>query len=73
VVEAIGNKEFGSVFLPAAAAGGAQENIALAIVKNGFAKVRETGSQQSPYVEDLRKAQDAAQAAGVGLWTKVRV
>ena len=34
-------------------------------------QVRETGSQQSPIIEDLRKAQDAAQQAGVGLWTKV--
>ncbi|GBF98194.1 hypothetical protein Rsub_10694 [Raphidocelis subcapitata] len=67
VVEAIGNKEFGSVFLPS---GQQSENVSLSIVQNGWAKVRETGSQQSPYVEELRKAQEAAQQAGAGLWTK---
>lgn len=68
VVEAIGNKEFGSAFLQTPA--GQQENIALSIVQNGWAKVRETGSQQSPYVEDLRKAQEVAQQSAVGLWSK---
>lgn len=29
-------------------------------------------SKQSPFIEDLLKAQEAAQAAGKGLWTKVR-
>jgi staphylococcal nuclease domain-containing protein 1 len=38
VVEAIGNKEFGSVFL--ASPNGQQENVALSIVKDGWAKVR---------------------------------
>lgn len=37
VVEAIGNKEFGSVFL--ASPSGQQENIALSIVQSGWAKV----------------------------------
>ena len=37
VVEAIGNKEFGSVFVQAA--GGQSENVALSIVQNGWAKV----------------------------------
>ena len=104
VVEAIGNKEFGSIFLEA---NGQKENIALSVVSNGWAKVsftpykerdhavcslyrlqlvvhvstrslyvhflqvRETGSQQSPYIEDLKRAQEAAQGAGVGLWNKV--
>ena len=35
-------------------------------------QVREAGSQQSPYIEELRKAQEAAQGAGAGLWTKAR-
>lgn len=71
VVEAIGNKEFGSVFLQApAGGGGGQENVALSAVRAGWAKVREAGSQQSPYIEELRKAQEAAQAAGAGLWSK---
>lgn len=41
VVEAIGNKEFGSVFLQTSA--GQQENVALSIVQNGWAKVRAAG------------------------------
>lgn len=68
VVEAIGNKEFGSVFL--ASPTGPSLNIATDIVKNGWAKVRETGSQQSPYIEELRSAQQTAQQAAIGLWTK---
>lgn len=40
-----------------------------------WAQVRETtGAQQkqSPYYEDLLKAQESAQAGSVGLWNKVR-
>jgi hypothetical protein len=44
VVEAIGNKEFGSVFL--AADGGKQENVALSIVQNGWAKARGRGGKR---------------------------
>jgi hypothetical protein len=36
VVEVAGNKEFGSVFLQQ---GGQQENVAVAVVQNGWAKV----------------------------------
>lgn len=36
VVEVAGNKEFGSVFLQQ---GGQQENVALSVVQNGWAKV----------------------------------
>jgi hypothetical protein len=36
VVEVAGNKEFGSVFLQQ---GGQQENVAAAVVQNGWAKV----------------------------------
>jgi hypothetical protein len=31
-----------------------------------------TGAQQSPYIEELKKAEEHAQAAGLGVWTKVR-
>eukprot|EP00878_Enallax_costatus_P006933 GHUV01007265.1.p1 GENE.GHUV01007265.1~~GHUV01007265.1.p1 ORF type:complete len:560 (+),score=208.13 GHUV01007265.1:80-1759(+) len=71
VVEVAGNKEFGSVFLQQ---GQQQENIALSIVQNGWAKVREvTGGpqqKQSPYIEELLKAQEAAQNGQLGLWNK---
>jgi endonuclease YncB( thermonuclease family) len=39
--------------------------------KRALRQVRESGSQQSPYIEELRKAQEAAQQAGAGLWSKV--
>jgi staphylococcal nuclease domain-containing protein 1 len=35
-------------------------------------QVRASGSQQSPYIEDLKKAEEGAQGNSVGLWTKVR-
>jgi endonuclease YncB( thermonuclease family) len=38
---------------------------------SGGLQVRTTGTQQSPYIEDLKKAEEQAQAAGQGLWTKV--
>ncbi len=31
------------------------------------------GQQQSPYIENLKKAEEAAQLSGVGVWTKVRL
>ncbi|GLI65134.1 hypothetical protein VaNZ11_008590 [Volvox africanus] len=63
VVEAIGNREFGSVFL------NQQDNVAIAVVANGWAKIR-VGKEQSPYLEELTRAQEAAQSAGLGLWSK---
>ncbi len=69
VVEQIGNREFGSVFLAHAANN--NENIALSVVSAGWAKVRAIGAQQSPYIEELKKAEESAQAGGVGLWSKV--
>mmetsp|Transcript_6774 Transcript_6774/g.14968 ORF Transcript_6774/g.14968 Transcript_6774/m.14968 type:complete len:971 (+) Transcript_6774:79-2991(+) len=64
VVEQIGNREFGSVFI------GQQDNVALAVVSNGWAKVRAGGEKQSPYVEELKKAEEAAQIAGLGIHTR---
>lgn len=64
VVEQIGNREFGSVFL------NQQDNVALAVVSNGWAKLRSQGTQQSPYLEQLKRAEEDAQARGVGQWTK---
>lgn len=42
-VEVAGNKEFGSVFIQQ---GGQQENVAVSVVQNGWAKVG-TGPEQS--------------------------
>jgi staphylococcal nuclease domain-containing protein 1 len=58
------------------AAGAPQENAALAVVAAGFAKVRAPGGgqgqqqQASPFLEELRRAEEAAQAAGLGMWSK---
>jgi hypothetical protein len=49
-----------------------RDNASVALVANGWAKVRAPGGQQSPYYEDLVKAQEAAEAKAVGLHTKVR-
>ncbi|KAG2491495.1 hypothetical protein HYH03_010073 [Edaphochlamys debaryana] len=64
VVEAIGNREFGSVFL------NQQDNVAIAVVAAGWSKVREGGKEKSPYLEDLKRSEEAAQSSGLGLWTK---
>ncbi|KAG1657494.1 hypothetical protein FOA52_008370 [Chlamydomonas sp. UWO 241] len=63
-VEAIGNRPFGSVFL------GEKDNVALSVVAAGWCKVRSQGKEQSPYIEDLKKAEEAATLAGRGMWTK---
>ena len=34
-------------------------------------QLRSGGAQQSPYFDDLKKAEEAAQLAGLGVWTKV--
>jgi len=34
-------------------------------------QVRMGGAQQSPYLEALKKAEERAQLAGLGVWTKV--
>jgi hypothetical protein len=35
------------------------------------AQVRAVGSQQSPFIEDLKRAEEAAQQQAVGVWNKV--
>lgn len=64
VVDSI-SREFGTVFID----GGAKENVALVMAAQGWCKVK-GGQQQSPYFEALKKAEEAAQLAGLGLWTK---
>lgn len=63
-LEAAGGREFGTVFV------NERENVALASVAAGFARVRPAGGQQSPFYEDLVKAQEAAEAKGAGVHTK---
>lgn len=63
-LEAAGGREFGSVFV------NDKENIALASVAAGWARVRPSGGHQSPFYEDLIKAQEAAEAKGLGLHNK---
>lgn len=63
-LEQAGGREFGSVFLSE------RENVALALVAAGLAKVRPAGGQQSPFYEDLAKAAEDAEARGLGLWNK---
>ncbi|CAI7849137.1 unnamed protein product, partial [Closterium sp. NIES-54] len=62
------HREFGNVFM-------GDTNIALAIVQAGWARVRpQVGSSTdvSPYLEQLLKAEEAAKAEELGIWTKVR-
>ncbi|GAX85627.1 hypothetical protein CEUSTIGMA_g13042.t1 [Chlamydomonas eustigma] len=59
------SREFGSVFLES----GQKDNVALTVVSNGWSKVK-GGNQQSPYIESLKKAEENAQLASHGLWTK---
>lgn len=46
-----------------------RENVALTIVSAGMARVRSAGGQQSPFYDDLIKAQDVAAANGLGVHT----
>eukprot|EP01026_Neomeris_dumetosa_P038945 TRINITY_DN3183_c0_g1_i8.p1 TRINITY_DN3183_c0_g1~~TRINITY_DN3183_c0_g1_i8.p1 ORF type:complete len:856 (+),score=173.66 TRINITY_DN3183_c0_g1_i8:56-2623(+) len=61
-LENIPGREFGTVFVD-------QENLALSVVQNGFAKVRE-GAKQSPYMEQLKPALQLAQEQEVGMFAK---
>ncbi|CAB4280379.1 unnamed protein product [Prunus armeniaca] len=68
VVQQIG-REFGSVFL-----GG--KNVAMLIVAEGWAKVKEVKQNQqkgeaSPYIAELLRLQEQANTQGLGLWSKV--
>jgi staphylococcal nuclease domain-containing protein 1 len=59
-IDAANGREFGSVFL-------GEENVALSSVRNGFAKVREGGSQKSPFYEQLVQAQEEAKSKRLGV------
>ena len=47
-----------------------KDNLALASVAAGWARVRPSGAQQSPFYDDLVKAQEAAEAKSLGVHTK---
>ncbi len=59
-IDAASGREFGSVFL-------GEENVALSSVQNGFSKVREGGSQKSPFYEQLVQAQEDAKSKRLGV------
>ena len=56
-------REFGQVYV-------GDDNASLESVANGWAKVRQGGGDQASNHEELVAAEAAAQAAGIGLWTK---
>ena len=56
-----GGKEFGTVFV------NDKENISMSIVAAGWAAVRESGAQQSPFYDQLLQAQQQAKAKGLGV------
>ena len=62
-VDALGGRAFGTVFL------GDKENVALSLVSSGMARVRPAseGQQRSPFYDELMKAQEQAEAEGLGV------
>ncbi|KAF5186290.1 Ribonuclease [Thalictrum thalictroides] len=60
-------REFGSVFL-------GDKNVALLVVSEGWAKVREQGQQKgevSPFLAELQRLEEQAKQQGSGRWSKV--
>jgi staphylococcal nuclease domain-containing protein 1 len=61
------NREFGMVML-------GSENVAFDVVSQGWAKVRQQGSQNnevsSAYLTELTEREEKAQTQGYGIWTK---
>ncbi|KAK8325340.1 hypothetical protein V6Z12_A11G046000 [Gossypium hirsutum] len=61
-------REFGSVYL------GGDKNVAMLVVSEGWAKVREQGQQKgeaSPFLAELLRLEEQAKQQGVGRWSKV--
>ncbi|KAG6746266.1 hypothetical protein POTOM_050800 [Populus tomentosa] len=59
-------REFGSVFL-------GEKNVALLVVSEGWAKVREQGQQKgeaSPFLAELLRLEEQAKQQGLGRWSK---
>ncbi|XP_048333257.1 ribonuclease TUDOR 1 [Ziziphus jujuba] len=60
-------REFGSVFL-------GDKNVAILVVSEGWAKVREPGQQKgeaSPFLAELLRLEEQAKQQGLGRWSKV--
>ncbi|KAL4634705.1 hypothetical protein ACB092_04G219400 [Castanea dentata] len=60
-------REFGSVFI-------GDKNVALLVVSEGWAKVREQGQQKgevSPFLPELLRLEEQAKQQGLGRWSKV--
>ncbi|GLT83908.1 hypothetical protein SLE2022_021720 [Rubroshorea leprosula] len=60
------SREFGSVFL-------GDKNVAMEVVSNGWAKVKELGQQKaeaSPFLTELKRLHDEAKEKGLGLWSQ---
>ena len=58
------NREFGVVFTESG------ENVSLSQVRAGMCKVKSGGSDRASNVEELEAAEQAAQAEGIGMWSK---
>ncbi|KAF8390783.1 hypothetical protein HHK36_025311 [Tetracentron sinense] len=61
-------REFGSVFL-------GDKNVALLVVSEGWAKVREQGQQKgevSPFLLELQRLEEQAKQQGLGRWSKAK-
>lgn len=63
-LEQAAGREFGTVFV------NETDNVAVAAVAAGWARVRPQGGQQSPYYDELTRAAQAAEATGAGACTK---
>ena len=59
-LEALGGKEFGTLFVD-------NQNISVSVVTAGWARVREGGTQQSPFYNELLAAQEHAKSKGAGV------
>ncbi|KAK4782988.1 hypothetical protein SAY86_007362 [Trapa natans] len=60
-------REFGSVFL-------GDKNVAMLVVSEGWAKVREQGQQKgevSPFLAELSRLEEIAKQQGLGRWSRV--
>lgn len=60
-MEQLNNRDFGTVFI-------GSENLGLAMVESGWAKVNRQGTEKAYNFEELEKAETTAQNKGIGVW-----